>query len=265
MRKSMLFVLLCLLGAQAAWAEVKGKEVSYTADGVTMKGYLAYDDKVKGKQPAVLVVHEWWGHNEHARNRARMIAGLGYTALAVDMYGDGKTANHPDDAGKFAGEVRKNKDVARARFEAAMNLVKRQKSVDPNRIAAMGYCFGGSVVLDMARQGLPLAAVVSYHGGLGTDAPAEPGKVKARVAVFTGADDPMIPPAQVDAFKAEMDRAGARYSVVSYPGVKHSFTNPQADEYARKFNMPVGYSAEADKASWADTQKLLAEAFGGGK
>jgi dienelactone hydrolase len=178
------------------------------------------------------------------------------------MYGDGKTANHPDDAGKFAGEVRKNKDVARARFEAAMKLVQQQKSVDPSRIAALGYCFGGSVVLEMARQGLPLAAVASYHGSLGTDTPAEAGKIKARVASFTGAEDPMIPPAQVEAFKAEMDKAGVRYSAVVYPGAKHSFTNPEADEYGKKFNLPLAYNAEADKASWADTQKLLAEVFG---
>ena len=261
MRKS---VLLLLLGVASlpAWADVVGKEVSYQANGVTMKGYLAYDDKVQGKRPAVLVVHEWWGHNEYARKRAHMLAGMGYTALAVDMYGDGKTADHPDDAGKFAGEVNKNKGVARARFEAAMGVVKKEKSGDENKIAAIGYCFGGSTVLNMARQGVPLAAVASFHGGLGTKAPAEPGMVKAKVMVFTGEEDPMAPAAQVEAFKAEMDKAGASYKVVSYPGVKHSFTNPDADEYAQKFNMPVAYNAEADKASWADTQKFLAEVFG---
>jgi len=261
MRKSILFLLLCLAGVHAAWAEVIGKEVSYKGGGVTMKGYLAYDSKARGKQPAVLVVHEWWGHNEYARNRARMLAELGYTALAVDMYGNDKQAQHPDDAGKFAGEVRANRDLARARFEAAMKLVKQQKTVDPTRIAAIGYCFGGSVVLDMARQGLPLVAVASFHGGLSTDVPAEAGKVKARVMVFTGADDPMAPPAQVEAFKAEMDKAGASYKVVSYPGVKHSFTNPDADEYGKKFNMPLAYNAAADKSSWADATKFLAEAF----
>lgn len=261
MRKSMLFVLLCLAGIQVARAEVVGKEVSYQAKGVTMKGYLAYDDKARGRHPAVLVVHEWWGLNDYARKRARMLAELGYTALAVDMYGDGKQANHPDDAGKFATEVRKNRDAARARFEAAMNLVKKQKSVDPKKIAAIGYCFGGSVVLEMAREGEPLAAVASFHGGLSTDTPAEPGKVKARIMVYTGAADPMAPAKDVDAFKAEMDKAGAHYQVVSYPGAKHSFTNPDADEYAKKFNLPLAYDAEADKASWADMQRFLAEAF----
>lgn len=265
MHKSLLFMLLCLAVAPIARAEVVGKEVSYQAKGVTMKGYLAYDDKIKGKRPAVLVVHEWWGLNDYARKRARMLAELGYTALAVDMYGDGRQAQHPDDAGKFAGEVRKNRDVARARFEAAMNLVKKQKTVDARKIAAIGYCFGGSVVLEMAREGEPLAAVASFHGGLGTDTPAQPGKVKAPIMVFTGADDPMAPPKDVDAFKAEMDKAGAHYQVVSYPGVKHSFTNPQADEYGKKFNLPLAYNAEADKSSWADLEKFLADAFGGRK
>jgi dienelactone hydrolase len=261
MHKSMLIVLLFLAIVPIARAEVVGKEVSYQAKGLTMKGYLAYDDKIKGRRPAVLVVHEWWGLNDYAR----MLAELGYTAFAVDMYGDGKQVSHPDDAGKFAGEVRKNRDAARARFEAAMNLVKKQKTVDPHKIAAIGYCFGGSVVLDMARQGEPLAAVASFHGGLGTDTPAQPGKVKAPIMVFTGADDPMAPPKDVDAFKAEMDKAGAHYQVVSYPGVKHSFTNPDADEYAKKFNLPLAYNAEADKSSWADTEKFLVGAFAGKK
>lgn len=266
MHKSMLFLLLCVAGVQCvsvpcARAEVVGKEVSYRAGGATMKGYLAYDDKAVGKRPGVLVVHEWWGLNDYARKRARMLAGLGYAALAVDMYGGGKQAQHPDDAGKFAGEVRKHREVARARFEAAMKLLEKQKNVDPKRIAAIGYCFGGSVVLDMARQGEPLAGVASFHGGLGTDAPAAAGKVKARIMVYTGADDPMAPPKDVDAFKAEMDQAGAHYQVISYPGAKHSFTNPDADEYGRKFNLPLAYNAAADKASWTDLQRFLAEVF----
>lgn len=261
MRKFIPFLLAFALSAPVH-AEVRGKEVSYSADGVTMKGYLAYDDKLKGKRPSVLVVHEWWGHNEYARKRARMLAELGYTALAVDMYGDGKQANHPDDAGKFSGEVRKNKAMARARFEAGMNLLKKNKTVDAKKMAAIGYCFGGSVVLEMARMGEPLVAVASYHGGLGTDQLAEAGKVKAKIAVFTGAADPMAPAEQVDAFKKEMDAAKVDYKLVSYPGVKHSFTNPDADEYGKKFNLPLAYDAEADKDSWKQTESFLAEAFG---
>ena len=249
--------LLCL--AAPALAAVQGKEVSYSANGTTMKGWLAYDDAVKGKRPAVLVVHEWWGHNDYARKRAEMLAGLGYVALAVDMYGDGKQAQHPDDAGKFSGEVAKNRPMAKARFEAAMKLLREQRNVDGGRMAAIGYCFGGSVVLNMAREGADLRGVASFHGGLGTDTPAQAGKVKAQVRVYTGVDDKMIPAAQVDAFKQEMEKAGVNYKVVSYPGAMHSFTNPDADEYGKKFDMPLAYNAEADKDSWAQLQSFLAE------
>ena len=259
MKKLLLsLALLCLIPA-AAFAAVQGKEVSYSAGGTTLKGWIAYDDAAKGKRPAVLVVHEWWGHNAYARKRANMLAELGYVALAVDMYGDGKQAQHPDDAGKFAGEVAKNKPMAKARFEAAMKLLRAQRNVDSRKLAAIGYCFGGSVVLQMAREGEDLKAVASFHGGLGTDDPAQPGKVKAQVRVFTGADDKMIPAAQVDAFKQEMEKAGVNYKVVSYPGAMHSFTNPDADEYAKKFSMPLAYNAEADKDSWAQLQAFLAD------
>lgn len=261
MRKAIFTLLVLVLCAPAAWAEVKGREVVYKGGGVTMKGYLAWDDKIKGKRPGVLVVHEWWGHNDYSRRRAMMLAEMGYTALAVDMYGDGKTAQHPDDAGKFSGEVGKNKPAAKARFDAARKLLQKDKTVDPGKIAAIGYCFGGSVVLDMARMGEPLAAVASFHGGLATDTPAQAGKVKAKIAVFTGADDPMAPQSQVDGFRQEMDKAKVNYKVVSYPGVKHSFTNPAADEYGKKFGLPLAYNAEADKDSWAQTASFLSEAF----
>lgn len=261
MKKLLLTLALLCFSASTVLAAVQGKEVSYTADGTTMKGWIAYDDAVKGKRPAVLVVHEWWGHNDYARKRANMLAELGYVALAVDMYGDGKQANHPDDAGKFAGEVAKNKPMAKARFEAAMKLLRKQRNVDGGKLAAIGYCFGGSVVLQMAREGEALRGVASFHGGLTTDTPAQAGKVKAQVRVFTGADDKMIPPAQVDAFKQEMEQAGANYKVVSYPGAMHSFTNPDADEFAKKFNMPLAYNAEADKDSWSQLQAFLADVF----
>lgn len=240
---------------------VQGKEVTYSSNGQTLKGYIAYDDEIKGKHPGVLVVHEWWGHNEYARKRARMLAELGYTALALDMYGDGKQAHHPDEAGKFSGEVAKNLPLAKARFEAAMKFLKQQRNVDANNIAALGYCFGGSVVLQMARLGEDLKGVASFHGGLATQTLAQPGKVKARIISFTGTDDPMIPPEQVAAFKQEMEQAGVEYKVVTYPGVKHSFTNPAADENGRKFNLPLAYDAAADAASWEETKRFLADVF----
>lgn len=259
--KNTLWFIGLMFAAAAAQAAVQGKEVSYSANGTTLKGYVAYDDAVQGKRPGILVVHEWWGHNEYARKRARMLAEQGYTALAVDMYGNGKQAHHPDDAGKFSSEVSKNAALAKARFDAALKLIKKQKTVDADNIAAIGYCFGGSVVLNMARIGEPLKAVLSFHGGLGTDTPAEAGKVKARIASFTGEDDPFIPATQVAAFRQEMDKAGVAYTVVTYPGAKHSFTNPDADKYGQEFKLPLAYNAAADKASWDAGLAFLADAF----
>lgn len=259
-RLSILVVVLSvLLVNSSAWAKVVGKEVEYRSGDTVFKGYLAENQKYKGKRPTVLVVHEWWGHNEYARKRARMLAEMGYTALAVDMYGDGKTASHPDDAGKFAGEVMKNKALGEARFNAAVEFVKQQKSVDPTRIAAIGYCFGGGVVLHMARQGADLKGVVSFHGSLATDTPAQPGAVKAKVLVFTGGADMMVPPEQGGAFVTEMENAGAFLRFVSFPGVKHSFTNPDADRYAKEFKLPLAYDAAADKVSWEETGRFLKE------
>lgn len=260
MKKIVSVFALCLT-AFSAQAAVQGHEVSYQADGVTLKGYVSYDDAFKGKRPAVLVVHEWWGHNAYVRHRADMLAKLGYTALAVDMYGDGKVANHPDDAGKFATEVATNMPMAKARFEAGMKLLAHQKTVDARQMAAIGYCFGGGVVLNMARQGENLKGVASFHGALNAVAPAQPGQIKARLISFTGEDDAMITADKVAAFKAEMDAAGANYRVVTYPGVKHSFTNPDADELGRKFNLPLAYNAEADNDSWQQTTVFLREVF----
>lgn len=260
MKKLLWAILLCCLSS-VAQAALQGKEVSYQANGVTLKGYIVYDDAIKGKRPGVLVVHEWWGQNEYARTRARMLAELGYTALAVDMYGEGKMADHPDEAGKFAAEVSKNMAMSKARFEAGMQLLRKHETVDANKIAAFGYCFGGSVVLNMARIGEDLKGVASFHGGLDTDHPAQPGTIKARIISFSGDADPMIGADKVAAFKKEMDNAGANYRVVTYPGAKHAFTNPAADELGKKFNMPLAYNAAADKDSWEQAKEFLREIF----
>ncbi len=261
MKNVLATIVLFLAATSLSHAAVQGKEVTYSANGTTLKGYVAYDDAVKGKRPGILVVHEWWGHNEYARKRARMLAEQGYTALALDMYGDGKQAHHPDDAQKFSSEVAKNATLAKARFDAAYALLKQENTVDAGNIAAVGYCFGGTVALNMARIGEPLKAVVSFHGGLGTEHPAEPGKVQARIASFTGEDDPMIPATQVAAFRQEMDKAGVTYKVVTYPGAQHAFTNPEADKYGKEFKLPLAYNAAADKDSWAAGLAFLADAF----
>ena len=253
-------VAAALVAAPAA-AKVVGRPVDYAAPGVTLRGYYAYDDAEAGKRPGVLVVHEWWGHNEYARKRARMLAELGYAALAVDMYGDGKTAMHPDDAGKFASETTRNFEVAGARFQAAQEFLARQPQVDGQRIAAIGYCFGGGVVLNMARQGADLRGVASFHGSLAAARPARPGSVRAEVIVFNGADDKLVTAEAIESFKKEMTEAKAHFRFVNLPGAVHSFTNPDADELGKKFNLPIAYNAAADRKSWAELEGFLKEAF----
>ncbi|MCW8890764.1 MAG: dienelactone hydrolase family protein, partial [Sedimenticola sp.] len=227
MRRFFLLVIL-IMSVSTAYAEIRGSEVSYQSGDTTLKGYLAFDDAVSGQRPGILVVHEWWGHNEYARQRARLLAGLGYTALAVDMYGDGKQADHPKDAGQFAGEVRKNMEVAEGRFQAAIALLKKHSSVSPEQISAFGYCFGGGIVLEMARRGVDMDVVASFHGSLGTPAPAKSGVIKAQLLVFNGAADPFVKTEQISQFKSEMDAAGVSYQFFNYQGAKHSFTNPGA-------------------------------------
>jgi dienelactone hydrolase len=254
-----LTMVVLFAAAVPAAPKIKGEPVEYKSGGVTMKGYLAYDENIKGKRPGVLVVHEWWGLNDYARTRARMLAELGYTALAVDMYGEGKQATHPDDAAKFSSETMKNFDTAKARFEAAEAFLKKQGTVDPTRIAAIGYCFGGGVVLNMARQGADLKAVASFHGNLVAVKPARPGEVKAKIRVYNGEDDKFTPKEVIDAFKKEMRDANVDFQFINYPGAVHSFTNPASTELGKKFNLPLAYNADADKQSWEDMKKFFAE------
>ena len=241
--------------------KVIGKVTSYATDSTEMIGYLAMDVNDSFKRPGVLVVHEWWGHNEYSRQRADMLADLGYVALAVDMYGDGKQAAHPDEAGEFAGMVMGNFDEAKARFDAALETLKNHPNVDDDKIGAIGYCFGGSVVLSMANAGYDLDAVASFHGGLGLPVMPDSGAVKAKVLVANGADDQFVPEQQIEDFKAAMDAAGADYKFINYEGAVHSFTSKAADSIAAKFEMPLAYNAEADSASWEEMKALFAEAF----
>ncbi|MDH5611047.1 MAG: dienelactone hydrolase family protein [Gammaproteobacteria bacterium] len=254
-------ILIGLLIASSAHAEIISKEVDYQQGDTTMKGMMAYDDAIKGKRPGVLIVHEWWGHNKHARDKAKMLAKEGYVAFAVDMYGDGKTADHPDDAGKFSSAVASNMPLAKARFEAAMDTLKAQNNVDADKLAAMGYCFGGGVVLNMARMGVELKGVSSFHGSIATKNPAGKDDIKASVRVFNGEADPFVKAEQIEALKEEMKNAGVDFEFVNYPGVKHSFTNPDADANGKKFGLPLEYNAEADKDSWQKNLEFFKEIF----
>ena len=237
------------------------EEITYSVDTTTLKGYLVYDNNIKGKRPGILIVHEWWGQNEYARKRARMLAELGYTAFALDMFGDGKTATHPEDAQKFASFIFNNLEVGEERFMAAYNLLKDQPTVEPDEIAAIGYCFGGGVVLHMASIGTDLKAVASFHGSLGAVVPVEEGDIKGFILVCNGADDPFTTLKQIANFKSEMDSAKVDYEFINYEGAVHAFTNPDADSVGIKFNMPLAYNENADKESWEEMQKVFNKVF----
>jgi dienelactone hydrolase len=207
-------------------------------------------------------VHEWWGITKHVHEEARKLAAQGYTAFIADMYGDGKTADNPKDAGALSGAVRKDPAVMQSRFNAAKATLSKHPTVDAKKIAAIGFCFGGSVVLDMARAGSDLAGVAAFHAGLGAAGPqAAPGKVKAKVLVLNGADDPFIKPDSVDAFKKEFDAAKVDYRYINYPGAVHASTNPEATEKGKQFNLPLAYNADADKQSKAEMAKFLAQSL----
>jgi dienelactone hydrolase len=256
-----IMLLLAMAGPGTVAAALRTEVVEYRLGDETFSGYLAWDDAVEGRRPGVLVVHEWWGHNPYARRRAEMLAGLGYTAFALDMYGGGRLAEHPDEAKAFMSAVTANMPAAEARFGKALEVLQRQDTVDPERVAAIGYCFGGGMVLHMARAGMDLDGVASFHGSLGTQSPAQAGRVKASVLVLNGAADPFVPPEQVQAFEQEMQAADVDFTLVNYPGVKHSFTNPDADRFGKQFDMPLAYDAGADADSWEQLQAFLKRIF----
>ncbi|MFA5984136.1 MAG: dienelactone hydrolase family protein [Methylococcaceae bacterium] len=252
---------LAFLFSPILQAALHEENVAYPAGSTVLKGYLVWDDSKGSKQPGVLVVHEWWGLNEYARQRARMLAGLGYTALAVDMYGDGQVTEHASEASAFVKSVHDKAETSKLRFLAAKTLLEQQPNVDAKKIAAIGYCFGGSTVLDMARMGVDLDAVVSFHGNLATQSPAQPGSVKAKILVLNGADDDFVSPESIAEFKQEMAAAKAEYHFVDYPGAKHGFTNPEADKLGAANHIPIAYNAAADQKSWAAMQALFAQVF----
>jgi len=235
--------------------------VQLNADGVELECFLADDGQSGGPRPAVLIIHEWWGLTDYLRRRAKMLAEMGYTALAVDMYGGGEVADNPDDAGRLMNGVLGDMSQADSRLGAALAYLQNLDSVDSKRIAAIGYCFGGAMVLHAARTGLPLAGVVSFHGALGSAHKPAPGSVRAKVMVCHGADDVLVPDEGVAALKEEMQDAGADLRFVAYPGALHGFTNPDADANGEKYGLPLAYSAETDQRSWQDMQVFFKEIF----
>jgi dienelactone hydrolase len=249
-------MLLSVGGMGSAQAAIQSKTIAYQHDGKEYRGYLAWDDANQQRRPGVLVVHEWWGLNDYARDRARQLAEMGYVAFAADMYGEGKTVDHPQEAGQMAAQVRANVADWRARAAKGLSVLQSQSTCDPERIAVIGYCFGGSTALQLAYSGADLDAVVTFHAALPTPTPADAQQIKARLLINHGADDPFIPAAAIDSFRTVLDEAKAPYEFVSYEGARHSFTVRSADAVG---NEGMKYHEAADKQSWEKMQQLFAE------
>ena len=235
--------------------------IEYQVGDASHQGYLAYDNESADPRPGIIIVHEWWGLNDYIVRRAHMLAELGYVALAIDMYGGGQVAESPDEAGGLMNGVLGDMERGTAALQAGYQLLLNQPGVDAARTAAIGYCFGGAMVLHMARIGMPLSAVASFHGALGSFHTPAPGSVKASILVCHGAADSMVSMDDLEAFRAEMDGAGADYEVLLLDGAKHGFTNPEADTNAEKYGIDLGYQQQADAQSWAAMQNLFERRF----
>jgi len=245
--------------AETKTPKIKEEAVTYTIDTLNMNNYVVYDENIEGKRPAVLVIHEWWGLNDYAKRRARDLAGLGYIAMAVDMYGNGRMGNDPGAAQNLAMPYYQNPAMAKKVFDRALEEFKKNPNVDQTKIAGIGYCFGGGMLLNLARMGEPLNGVVSFHGSLlGT--PADKNLTKAEILVCHGEKDDFVN-AEVAPFKKQMDSIGKTYTFITYPNATHSFTNPDATEMGKKFKMPIEYNAAADSASWNDMKVFFGKIF----
>ena len=255
MKLAGMFGLWLMLLTSPVFADIVEKHIDF--DNALGSAVLYYDDSVNDATAGVIVVHEWWGMDDYTRSRARQLAEAGYSAIAVDMYGTGKVAQHPKDAKAFMHAAMNDPEAMNARFDAALAALSSAPNVDPARHFAIGYCFGGAVVLNQARMGKNLAGVASFHGSLGTDSPVTPGTIKAQLLVATGADDPMVPAEQVGDFVIEMSNAGAELELLSFPGVVHGFTNPGATAKGEEYDMPLAYDAHADARSWQALLDML--------
>src|SRR5512147_421454 len=256
MKMHFLAALLALSITAPTFAAIQETPVTYSDGETTMKGFVVYDTAKKGSRPGIVMVHEWWGITKHMHNEARRLARQGYTAFIADMYGDAKTADNPKDAGALSSSVMKNPQTMESRFNAAREQLAKQPSVDPTRIGAVGYCFGGAVVLNMARAGADLAGVAGFHASLGLNTPAPAaGTVKAKMLVLNGADDPFIKKEQYVQFESDLKAANADFKVITYPGAVHAFTNPEATALGKKFNLPLRYDAKVNKQAEAAASK----------
>ena len=236
---------------------MRAESLEYQDGDVTLKGFVALDDQSNHKRPGILVMPEAFGLGKQAKDRALRLASLGYAALAGDPYGNGLEVSDLQEAITHAGAIREDNTRFRQRIRAGLDALTALPQVDADRLVVMGYCMGGSCSLEMARDGAPLKGVVSFHGALETQSPAEPGKVQAKVLVCHGADDPFVPVEHVTAFEEEMTRAGVDWQVISYGGTVHSFTNPEADGSIEG----ICYNKQADERSWQAMQAFFDEIF----
>lgn len=236
---------------------IKEESVVYTDKGDTLRGFIAYDESITTKRPAILIVPEWWGLTDYPKMRARELAKLGYIAMALDMYGNGKIAEDPKTALAYAMPWYKDPVAAQRRIEAAAAVVKSNAVTDTAQLVAIGYCFGGSMVLNAAKLGSDFKGVMSFHGGLEGGVVPQKGLTKAKIFVANGEADTFVPAEQIATFKKQLDSVGAPYTFKQYPGALHAFTNPESTENGKKFNMPIAYNAAADTASWKDMQDFF--------
>lgn len=255
---STLLATVLLFTAGAAVAAVVEKAVPYRDGDVALKAYYYHDSAVKTPRPAVLVVHEWWGLNDYARKRARMLAEQGYAAMAIDMYGDNRVTEHAADAGGWMKQITANVEAWQRRALAGLDALKQQPEVDAGRIAAIGYCFGGATVMQLAYAGAPLAGVVSFHGSLPPATEAQLPAIKARILAYHGAADPMVPLERVNQWQTMLEKGGADWELVSFGGVRHAFTNPDAGSFGID---ALAYDAAADRRSWDGLLVFLKELF----
>jgi dienelactone hydrolase len=251
-------IWLLLLSAFTLRAEVRTKVVEYQQGDTTLEGVVVYDDAVTGKRPGVLVVHQWKGLGDYEKKRAEMLAKLGYAVVAADVYGKGVRPDNPKDAGAMAGKYKSDRALLRARANAGLELLKKQPQVDATRLAAMGYCFGGTTALELARSGADIKGVVSFHGALNTPTPEDAKNIKGKILALHGADDPFVPLAEVTAFEEEMRKAHVDWQLVAYGNSVHSFTDWGAGDDNSK---GAAYNEKADKRSWEAMKTFFAEIF----
>jgi len=259
----LLSIIIIVLVLSMVWsvdsrAKLHTETVEYKHGNTLLKGYLAYDDAIVGKRPGVLVVHEWWGLTDYIKGRTEQLARLGYIAFAIDMYGEGMIAKSPDEAGMLASMYRLDRQLMRSRANAGLEVLRKQGLTDSKRIAAIGYCFGGGTVLELARSGADIAGVVSFHGSLDNPHPEDAHNVKAKILVLHGADDPYVTIEQVTAFWKEMMKTDADWQIHVYSGAVHSFTNPASGNDKTK---GVAYDEKADRRSWEDMKLFFSEIF----